>query len=365
MEVTSVRIKVSKEKQFIERIYNGYGFSRKDSALIADTLVDADLRGITSHGVQRLAMYDRKIRSKYIIPYNKWTVLNQTKTSVLVDANHTMGQLVSVFAMDHIINKAQRHGLAIGIVRNSNHFGAAGYYARMAAKKGLIGITSTNTNPLLVPPHARQPFLGSNPLAFAFPTRTGSFVFDAATSTVSLGKIEVLLKNNRQVPGEWAIDGNREQQNDPQTILDELSRAHRLGGILPLGGLDEANSNYKGFGISLIVECLTSILAQGSISADLGNKNHDISHFFLALDPTLFGSLDDIEGSLSDMLERMRHLDHLPDDEITIPGDKEIQNYNKNQTNGVVVDEKTLNEVNEIADRLGVSELVTSNTIRE
>ncbi|GAF36297.1 (R)-2-hydroxyacid dehydrogenase, similar to L-sulfolactate dehydrogenase [Lentilactobacillus farraginis DSM 18382 = JCM 14108] len=131
-----MRVTVSKAKRFVEKIYDGYGFSRKDSALIATTLVDADLRGITSHGVQRLSMYDRKIRAKYIIPYNKWTVLNQTKTSVLVDANQTMGQLVSVFTMDHIISKAQRHGIAVGVVRDSNHFGAAGYYVRMAAKKG-------------------------------------------------------------------------------------------------------------------------------------------------------------------------------------------------------------------------------------
>lgn len=360
-----MRVTVSKAKRFVEKIYDGYGFSRKDSALIATTLVDADLRGITSHGVQRLSMYDRKIRAKYIIPYNKWTVLNQTKTSVLVDANQTMGQLVSVFTMDHIISKAQRHGIAVGVVRDSNHFGAAGYYARMAAKKGLIGIASTNTNPLLVPPRAGQPFLGSNPLAFAFPTKTGAFVFDAATSTVSLGKIEVLLKRNRQVPGQWAINGDREQLNDPQTILDELSRSHRIGGILPLGGLNEANSNYKGFGNALIVECLTSILAQGSLSADLGNKNHDISHFFLALDPALFGNLDKLESSLSQMLERIHRLAHLPEESIRIPGDREIQNYEKNRTAGIAVAEKTLNEINEIADRLGVSKLTPSNKVRE
>lgn len=365
IEVKRLRIKVSRAKQFIKQIYTNYGFSDQDSALIAKTLVDADLRGISSHGIQRLAMYDRKIRAKYIIPYNKWTVLNQTKVSILVDANHTMGQLVSTYTMKQVINKAQRHGLAVGIVKESNHFGAAGYYARMATKKGLVGIASTNTNPLLVPPHANQPFLGSNPLAFAFPTKEGAFVFDAATSTVSLGKVEVLLKNNQQVTGQWAIDENREVQTDPQTILDGLSRSHRMGGILPLGGLNETNSNYKGFGNALIIECLTSILAQGSISADLGNKNHDISHFFLALDPELFGNPNEIKTSLSDMLDRIRHLPHPDDQPITIPGDHERLNFEQNRKQGIEVDDKTVNEINEIADRLGVSELSGSSAIKE
>ncbi|KRM44194.1 Ldh family oxidoreductase [Lentilactobacillus parafarraginis] len=364
-EVAAVKIAAATVKNFIAHVYLGYGFSETDSALIAETLTDADLRGITSHGIQRLAMYDRKIRAKAIIPYNKWTVVRHTKSSLLVDANHTMGQLVSAFTMDHVVSKAQRHGISVGVVRHSNHFGAAGYYARMAAKAGLIGIVATNTNPLLVPPRANQPFLGSNPLAFAFPTQNAPFVFDAATSTVSLGKIEVLLKNNQSIPGEWAVNGDRQTQTDPQTVLDELARSRRIGGILPLGGQREANANYKGFGNSLIVECLTGILAQGSISADLGHKNHDISHFFLALDPELFGDPQEIEASLSDMLDRIRHLAHSGANPIRVPGDREIQNIDCNLKNGVVIDQTTIDQANEIANRLGISDRLSGTPIKE
>lgn len=362
--MSNLRLDAKQATQFVEQIFNGYGFSKRNSSLIAASLIDADLRGITSHGIQRLSMYDRKIQAKYIVPDAIWRIINQTETSLLVDANQTMGQLVSIFTMNEIIEKAQSHGIAVGVVKNSNHFGAAGYYARMAAKKGLIGIAATNSNPLLVPPNAREPFLGSNPLAFAFPTKKDPFVFDAATSTVSLGKIEVLLKNNQKIPGEWAVDGNYQQQNDPQTVLDDLSRDNRIGGILPLGGLREDNSNYKGLGNAMIIECLTAILAQSSISADLGNKNHDLSHFFLALDPSLFGSLDETENNLSQMLTRMRHMSHLSEEPITLPGDKEIHAYEENQVKGIAVDQRTFDEVNVIANRLDVPNLRSFDAVK-
>ncbi len=361
-----MRFKATTVQQFVEQIYKAYGFSTEDSQAIATTLVDADLRGIRSHGVQRISMYDQKIQSKFILPYNKWTVTKQTKLSLLVDANQTMGQLAAIATMSQVVSKAQRQGIAVGVVRNSNHFGAAGYYARMAAKENLIGVAMTNTNPLLVPPGATVPFLGSNPLAFSFPLKgKPPFVFDAATSAVSLGKIEVRLKDNQSLPGEWAIDADGQLETNPQTVLDELSRTHRVGGILPLGGLREANSNYKGFGNALLIESLTSILAQGAISADLGNRRHHVSHFFLALDPELFGDFETISANLDDMLDRLRRLNHLPGQSITVPGDHEIDQVAETRRKGIVIDEITFDELNQIAQRLGVSPLSTANKVKE
>ncbi|MFT8360039.1 Ldh family oxidoreductase [Liquorilactobacillus satsumensis] len=360
-----MRIAANYMQSFIANIFKREGFSQAESSVIAATLIDADLRGISSHGVQRLEMYTQKIAAGKVVPGSHWHILQETKTSVLIDAQRTSGQLVAVFTLQQLIQKAHKNGIAIGVVRNATHFGAAGYYARMAANAGLVGISATNTNPLLVPPHARVPFLGSNPFAFAFPTTTEPFVFDAATSTVSLGKIEVLLKNKKKVPGEWAIDAHGKIEKDPQAILAELSQEKRSGGILPLGGKDEANGNYKGFGNALVIECLTALLAQGSFSADLGNGNYDISHFFLVFDPALFGELTLLEKNLESMLARIRALQQNEAAPGLVPGDKENQNYLKNLTAGIVIDDTTYAEINKIAAKLGLPSLAITEKREE
>lgn len=192
-----MRIKASEEKRFLKAVFDKDGFSQEDGDLLADTLVDADFRGISSHGIQRLAWYTRMIKSHIIEPGNKVKVLKETPTSLLVDANKNMGQIASSFAMHSLIEKTKKIGISLAVIRNSNHFGTAGYYARMAAKQGLIGIALTNTRPLVVPTNAYDAFLGSNAFAFSFPAEPHPFVFDGATSIVSSGKIQVLAKNHQ------------------------------------------------------------------------------------------------------------------------------------------------------------------------
>ena len=227
------------------------------------------------------------IKEHIIEPKNKVKVLKETPTSLLIDANKNMGQIASAFAMNSLIDKTKKLGISLAVIRNSNHFGTAGYYARLAAKQGLIGIALTNTRPLVVPTNATEAFLGSNAFAFTFPADPHPFVFDGATSIVSSGKIQVLAKNNQPIPGDWAVDDQRHVVTDAQKVEDNLAKVAFTedepgGGVLTLGGLLEQNSNYKGFGNSLVVELLTGILAQGSISADTNKPGrHDFSQFFL------------------------------------------------------------------------------------
>lgn len=180
-------------------------------------------------------------------------------------------------------------GVSIAVIRNSNHFGTAGYYARMAVKEGLIGIATTNTRPLVLPTNALEAFLGSNAFAFTFPAEPHPFVFDGATSVVSSGKIQVLAKKGENIPGEWAVGEDRQVDQNAQRVEDNLSTIafsddRPDGGVLTLGGNLENNSNYKGFGNSLVIEMLTGILAQGSISADTNKGKHDFSQFFMTMD---------------------------------------------------------------------------------
>ena len=352
-----MKISAQAENDFLVAVFKNYQFTQEDSELLADTLVDADLRGISSHGIQRLAWYTNMIKEHIIEPQNKPLILKETPTSLLIDANQNMGHIASALAMRKLIEKAKSSVIATAVIRNSNHFGTAGYYSRMAAEAGLIGISNTNTRPLVVPTNAKDAFLGSNAFAFTFPGEPHPFVFDGATSVVSGGKIQVLAKKGEPIPGEWAIDGERNVVKDSTTAEDILSAVAFTekqpgGGVLTLGGNSEENSNDKGFGNSLVVELLTGILAQGSISADTNTGKHDFSQFFMAIDPSFFGDLETLKANAQSMFERIRNLDHKPGTQIMIPGDREYKRYDENKRNGVSIDDTTAGQLNAIATEL-------------
>ncbi|MTV81620.1 Ldh family oxidoreductase [Secundilactobacillus folii] len=354
-----MRISSIEERSFLEKVLKQYKFSDEDSQLLADTLVDADLRGISSHGIQRIAWYTRMIKEGTIVPTNKIKVLRETPTSLLIDANQNMGQIASSYAMDHLIDKAKQVGIAAAVIRNSNHFGTAGYYARKAVKEGLIGIATTNTRPLVVPTNALDAFLGSNAFAFTFPAEPHPFVFDGATSIVSSGKIQVLAKKGEPIPGDWAVDKDRTVDHDAKRVEDNLSKVAFTeeqpgGGVLTLGGNREENSNYKGMGNSIIIELLTGILAQGSISADTNTGKHDFSQFLLTINPNLFGDPEIFKKSATKMFDRIRALKHLPNKDIKIPGDREYKNYAGNLKQGVFIDDETVKELKSVGDEVGV-----------
>lgn len=354
-----MKISAATEQTFLEQVFTAHGFSKEDSSLLADTLVDADLRGISSHGIQRLAWYLNMIKEHIIEPTNRPIILKETATSLLIDANKNMGHIASALAMRKLIEKAKQSAVSIAVVRNSNHFGTAGYYSRMAAEAGLIGVSNTNTRPLVVPTNAKDAFLGSNAFAFTFPAEPHPFVFDGATSVVSGGKIQVLAKKGEQIPGEWAIDGQRNVVKDANAAEDILSKVAFTeeqpgGGVLTLGGNSEENSNYKGFGNSLVVELLTGILAQGSISADTNTGKHDFSQFFLTIDPAFFGDLDVLKSNVESMFDRIRKLDHTPGTQIMIPGDREYKRYDENKAHGVTIDETSADQIRNIAAELHI-----------
>ncbi|MCO7124356.1 Ldh family oxidoreductase [Sporolactobacillus shoreicorticis] len=342
-------------KQWVKRIYDAYGFSENDSAIIARSITATDLYGIESHGVQRLAMYDRKINAGDIKVDAVPEVICETPVSAVLDGHKGMGQLVAGKAMRLAIEKAEQSGVGIVSVRHSNHYGMAGYYAKMASDKGMVGISATNSNPFLIPTYATQPFLGSNPLAFSMPAQPHSFLFDAATTVVSLGKIEVYAKRGKTVPGAWAVDESNEISKDAKKLRKNLSAAPKIGGMLPVGGKGEKNGGYKGFGNALIVEILTSILSQGHLSADLGSGTvKGISHFFTAIDLHLFGDPGEISESLSVMLERIRNLPAETGEKIYIHGDKEAAAFEDRLKNGILIDSETVKEMAEISEQLHI-----------
>ena len=370
-ETMITRIQANDERQYLQAVFAKLHFSPDDGQLLTDTLVDADLRGISSHGIQRLAWYRQMVKDGTIVPTNHAKVVRELPGSVLIDANQNMGQLAAVLAMNKIIQKAKKTGVAVAVVRNSNHFGIAGYYTRLALKAGLVGIALTNTRPLVVPTNATQAFLGSNAFAFGFPASPHPFMFDGATCTVSGGKVQVHAKKGDGLPGEWVVDGKRHLVTDADKAEGILAKAAYQsteikgtatntgddqvgGGLLTLGGNKEINSNYKGMGNSLVVELLTGILAQGSISADTVTGKHDFSQFLFAMDPSFFGDPAVLRQNATEMLDRIRHLGHVPGKQIWIPGDREYRLLAENKQRGVVIDDKTYQQLQTIGQELGV-----------
>lgn len=339
----------------MERIFAAEGFSGEDAAQIADVLMQADLFGIESHGAQRMMYYHQNIKSGSVHVQARPEIVRETPVSALIDGHFAMGQITSAFAMNKAIDKAKRTGVGLCAVRNSSHFGIAGYYTLMAARQGLASFSMTNTGPIMTPTFGREMMLGTNPLAFCMPADPTPFWFDASTTVVTLGKVEVYDKREKPMPAGWTIDGEGRAQTDAAKA-NRAILAGEPGGILPLGGAGEITGGHKGYGLAVMVEAMTGVLAQGLLSPQmLGPHGDHTSHFFMAFDPGMFGEADAIRAHMSEYLDMLRSSERLPGCErIYTAGDKAFAAQKDRMKNGVPVEEKTLRELESIAAELGV-----------
>lgn len=347
-----VRVAAQELQDFATAVFERRGFAHDDAAFIALTLLDADRHGIASHGMQRMAMYDHKLRHGMIDPSARATVVSDAKACAVLDGHSGMGQLISRDAMCLAIAKAREHGIGLVTVRDSNHFGTAGLYARLAADQGLIGVASTNSNPLTVPTHAGHPALGSNPIAFAVGRGDDQFVYDAATSTVSLGKIEVLVKLGESIEGDWAVDGSGRVNHDSADVMDNIRATPRIGGLTPLGGSGELNAGYKGYGLATVVEILTGVLSGGLLSLDM--KGQHICHCFAAIDLEAFGGAATVGERVASLSARLRAMDSVDGHDVLVPGDKERLAAARNRAS-LPIDRATFDQLAVIGKRVGVT----------
>ena len=340
-----------KLRTFCEHVFCAYGFSEEESSSISDVLLDADLSGIESHGIQRLIRYHNEFLSGMVKLGAKPEIVFETPLSAVVDAKDAMGQLVGVEGMKLAIEKAKKSGFGMVTVRNSNHYGIAGYYAKMAANEGLIGLSMTNSEAIMVPTFGREPMLGTNPIAFAMPASPTNYLFDGATTVVPRGKLEVYFKRGKELPDGWAIDENGNKSTDAELIINNIIGKNG-GGILPLGGWGELNSGYKGYGYGMLCEITTSILSGGLTSNYINRKpgRGDISHCFIALDYGMFGDKAEIEARLSKFLQEVRDSEKADGCErIYIQGEKEYESHVRVMAQGVSLNEKTYSELEMIS----------------
>jgi len=345
-------------KKFCIKVFQGYKFDEKQAEQITDVLLAADLSGIESHGVQRLIRYHKEITSGLVKIDAKPEIVFETPLSAVIEGNDCMGQTLSVDAMNLAIEKAKKSGFGMVTVRNSNHYGIAGYYTKLAAQQGLIGMCMTNTEAIMVPTFGRQAMLGTNPIAFAMPAEPTIYSFDAATTVVPRGKLEVYVKRGNGLPLGWALDENGHDSDEADRVLKNII-AKTGGGILPLGGSGEMTSGYKGYGFAMLCEIATAILSGGTTSNYIyktpGRAN--IAHCFIALDHGMFGDKKEIEANFSKFLQEVRDSAKAEgQDRIFIHGEKEAEAKERVLREGVYLNDKTYDEMKMIGEFTGASE---------
>ena len=339
--------------RFCMEAFGRFGFTEEESRIITDVLLLSDLYGIESHGMQRLVRYHKCIEKGMIKVDAKPSVVFETPVSAVIDGNDGMGQLISHFAMNKAIEKAQKSGMGIVTVRNSNHFGIAGYYAKMACDKGLIGLACTNSEAIMVPTFGRMAMIGSNPIACCAPAEPYPFFFDASTCVVTRGKLEMYNKMGKPLPHGWALDKNGHDSTDAADVLKNIV-AKNGGGIVPLGGSTETLGSHKGYGWGMVCELFSSILSMGMTSEKCmqGTKG-GICHGFMAIDPAIFGSPEDIKAHFSAYLETLRESPKADgQDRIYTHGEKEHFAMEDRKKNGINVNENTVREMIDMAEYL-------------
>jgi L-2-hydroxycarboxylate dehydrogenase (NAD+) len=337
------------------------GVPAPDAAIVADVLVTSDRLGIDSHGINRLkSIYLDRIREGILNPVTEISVVREGPTTAVLDGNNGMGHVVGRRAMEMCIRKAQHFGMGMVAVRNSSHYGIAGYYGMMAAEENMIGITGTNARPSVAPTFGVENMLGTNPLTFVMPSdEPFPFFLDCATSVSQRGKFEYYAKNGMDLPQGWAIDRNGESKTNSVEVLEDLIAGRAA--LAPLGGVGEENAGYKGYGYSTVVEILSAALQTGPfLSALTGIENgkkvpYRLGHFFIAINIEHFIEPDQFRKTTGDILRELRNSEKMPGAErIYTAGEKEYLASLERTQNGVPVNETLLKEINQIAEEWGV-----------
>ncbi len=320
-----IRIPAADIRAFISTLFERLGVSSPDAIIASDVLVQADLRGVDSHGVNNLFQYIDPLRSGDLNPRPIVTAITETPTTVLLDGDGGMGLVVGVKAMELCIAKAHQCGVGIATVRRSRHFGMAAYHSMLGLKHNMIGFALTNnSSPGILPTYGSAPMMSTNPISMAAPTgRDIPFVLDMATSVVAFSKIGAALTKGEKIPFGWAVDVAGNPTSDPQKAWDGRR-------ILPLGSTPEGSS-HKGYGLAVLVDILSGVLS-GGCYGNLATRNppsdprirESSSHFLMALRVDVFRPLEEFKAAMDDMLGALRDSAKAPGhDRIYTHGEKE------------------------------------------
>jgi L-2-hydroxycarboxylate dehydrogenase (NAD+) len=340
---------------FVIRYMTKLGVPAEDAKIVGKVLICADIRGIESHGLLRLASYyGNRISKGWIDPTTPYKIISETSTTALIDGGNGCGQVASYKAMKMCIEKAREHGISAVSVRNSNHYGIAGYYAMMAMRQGMIGISLTNSQPLVAPTYGCTAILGTNPIAVAAPSdKKHPYLLDMATSAVAYGKIQLYEKKKEKIPEGWGIDEEGQVTEDPTKI-----KPGGHGALLPLGGM-EITAGYKGYGLAVLVEILCSTLSGGNFLTHVGSPAKPdptgVAHFFMAINIEAFRPLVDFKNQMDSMIDLLKASPLAKGrDEILVAGEKEFEMAEYNEKHGVPIIKPIIDDLITEGAKIGV-----------
>lgn len=334
-------------KNFSVDVLKGYGVPEHNAEVIADSLLDANLRGVDTHGIMRLPVYLERIKKGNLDSNARVLVEKETDFSALLDGGGGFGQVASFQAMALAVNKAGEKGMGVVAVRNSNHFGAAAYYSMMAATTNLIGIALSNAAPRLAPWGGRKPVLGNNPWSIAIPAGGDNpIVVDMANSAAAMGKIRVAAQSNQKIPFGWALSEDGKPTDDPLKALNGI--------LLPMAG-------HKGYSITLIVDILAGVLTGASFGtkvkpSDTINGFQDVGHLFIAIDIESFMPFETFISRLNVLLDEIRNSDLAHGvDKIYLPGEIEYICKQKRIREGIPLNQPVVEKLKLLAHEAGIN----------
>lgn len=348
-------------RSFMKDVLLAVGVPPDDAEICADVIITSDLRGIESHGIGRLKYYYDRIKAGQHKVITEIEVVREGPTTAVLDGHHGMGMVVARKAMQMAIDKARAYGMGSVAVRNSTHFGIAGYYPLMAIQAGMIGMTFTNARPAMAPTFGVKPMLGTNPIAFGAPTdEECPFLYDGSTPISQRGKIEVKVRQEQPIPSGWVIDQFNQPITDPVQVMAGLDKG--TAAFLPLGGEGETLAGYKGYGLGTMVEIFSSALQCGSfmygltgIGTDGSKQPFRLGHFFMAIDIEAFCPLLEFKKTTGQILRELRASTKAPGQaRIYTAGEKEFENERVIRGQGIPVIPNLQKEIKFLQAELGL-----------
>ncbi|EDV98661.1 GH12133 [Drosophila grimshawi] len=350
-------VAVDESRRFMIDCFMAVKVPEENARAQADLLVAADYRGHFSHGMNRLEMYINDLAINSTNGAAEPQVLKETPATAWVDGCNGLGAVVGNYCMDLAIKKAKTVGVGWVCAKGSNHYGMAGWYAMRAMKQGLVGMSMTNTSPLMAPTGAKEAALGTNPLSLGAPaSNSDQFLLDMATTAVAVGKIEIQNRKGAPLPDGWAQDPNGNVTNDAKL-------GFATGCLMPLGG-SELTSGYKGYGLGAMVDILSGVMAGAKYSTQVRKWTHagansaaDLGQVFIAVDPNCFAP--EFEERMTDFNSRLRNTTPTdPKKPVLLAGDKEKNNMKAvDAAGGIQYLENQLKTCAALAEKLKIKPL--------
>jgi len=324
------------------------GVRTDDAAILADALVDADLHGVSTHGVTRLNIYLQRIQKGLIDPQAELLVEQRRPTVLSVDAGNGLGQVQAVRTLERLTPLARQYGIASATIRRSQHFGALSYYCNLAARQDMILLAMTNCEPAMSPAGGSEAFFGTNPIAASFPTGKGFPVkIDLSTSIIARGNIIAASKAGRPIPDGWALDPEGQPTTDAAAAL--------AGTVLTMAG-------HKGYALALMVEVFSGVLSGSAVGNEIGSmykhldRPQNVGHFFCLIDIEAFMDVDEFKSRLDRTIDQIKSCRLRPgSDEILVPGERSHRQAEANRRQGIAINPETLRELEGLAEQSGVA----------